>query len=245
MEKFYELKEFILAKKYYVIGGMIFLICLSLSICFSYNKLTKKDEKEIIFLEEEKKEEIVEEEVEKICYVSVDIKGEVINPGLYQVECDSRVQDVIDKAGGITKYGDTSTINLSKKVIDEMVIIIYSKKENTPTIHKKEEILKQESCISKTEIKNDACIEKEDLEGNTQNEDNKEVISDTPVNNLISLNKATKEELMTLSGIGESKANNIIKYRTENGGFKSLEEIKNVKGIGDSIFEKIKNSITL
>ena len=50
---------------------------------------------------------------------------------------------------------------------------------------------------------------------------------------------------MTLSGIGESKANNIIDYRNKIGGFKTLEELKNIKGIGDSIFEKIKNNITL
>ena len=50
---------------------------------------------------------------------------------------------------------------------------------------------------------------------------------------------------MTLSGIGEAKANSIISYRQENGNFKSIEEIKNVSGIGDSVYEKIKDYITL
>ena len=59
------------------------------------------------------------------------------------------------------------------------------------------------------------------------------------------LNTATKEELMTLSGIGESKAEAIIKYREDNGTFKTIEEIKNVSGIGDAAFEKIKDSITV
>jgi len=61
----------------------------------------------------------------------------------------------------------------------------------------------------------------------------------------ISINKATKKELMTLTGIGEAKANSIIDYRTTKGPFKSLEDIKKVKGIGDSIFAKIKDNITL
>ncbi len=69
--------------------------------------------------------------------------------------------------------------------------------------------------------------------------------SDTKTNGKISINKATKKELMTLTGIGESKANSIIDYRTTKGPFKSLEDIKKVKGIGDSIFAKIKDYITL
>ena len=61
----------------------------------------------------------------------------------------------------------------------------------------------------------------------------------------ISINTATKEELMKLDGIGESKAENIIKYREENGNFKTIEDIKNVSGIGDAAYEKIKDSITI
>lgn len=235
MENLYELKEFLLEKKYYMIGGIIFLILLSISICFSYNKLTKETKEEVIVFKEEKKEEIIKEED---CYANVDIKGEVLNPGLYKVICDSRVQDVINASGGLTKDGDTSLLNLGKKVTDEMVIIVYSKKE-IENINPNE-VPKEEISINNTTIKNDAYIQNEDL----LTEEN-EVITDTPVNGLISLNRATKDELMTLSGIGESKAKSIISYRTENGNFKSIEEIKNVKGIGDSIFEKIKDSITL
>lgn len=244
MEKLLELKEFLLGKKYYVIGGIVFILLLGYSIYFSIEN-SNDNEEEFVFLEEEKQEPLTEE-----CYVSVDIKGEVNIPGLYQVTCESRVQDVINKAGGITKNGDTSILNLGKKVSDEMVIILYSKKEvESFTTTKEEENIKIENCINKTEIKNDACIEKEDInintDNNTDNNTGNEIIGDTPVKVLVSINKASKEELMTLSGIGESKANNIINYRNENGGFKSIEEIKNVKGIGDSIFEKIKDSITL
>lgn len=252
MEKLLELKELILEKKYYVIGGILFLLLLGCSIYFCYQKLNSNDKQEIVFLEEDseiKQEELIEEKED--CYVNVDIKGEVNNPGLYQIECNGRVNDVINKAGGVTKNGNTSILNLGKKVNDEMVIIVYAKKEIEKTYETKQEIIEEvENCINKTEIRNDACIEIKDLNNITTNDNqnnniNDEIITDTPVMVLVSINKASKEELMTLSGIGESKANNIISYRNENNGFKSLEEIKNVKGIGDSIFEKIKDSITL
>ena len=61
----------------------------------------------------------------------------------------------------------------------------------------------------------------------------------------IYLNSATMEEIQSLPGIGESKAKAIIKYREENGSFNNVEDIKNVSGIGDSLFEKIKDYITL
>jgi len=60
----------------------------------------------------------------------------------------------------------------------------------------------------------------------------------------VNINKASEEELQTLSGIGPSKAKAIIQYREENGGFKNIEELKNIGGIGDKTFEKIKSDIT-
>lgn len=62
---------------------------------------------------------------------------------------------------------------------------------------------------------------------------------------VININTATKAELMTLAGIGEAKANAIIDYRNENGNFTSIEEIMNVSGIGEKIYDKIKNRITV
>ena len=64
-------------------------------------------------------------------------------------------------------------------------------------------------------------------------------------NKIVSLNSATIEEIQSLPGIGESKAKAIIKYRDENGLFQNVEDIKNVSGIGDSLFEKIKDYISL
>ena len=163
--------------------------------------------------------------------IKVDIKGEINAAGVYELENGSRVNDLIEKAGGITKNGDTSIINLSKKLEDEMVVIIYSKDEV--------QSLKEKKTITEACPKiNDACPEKEPeiLEEKNINEN---------VDTKISINNATEKELETLNGIGSSKAKAIIKYRNENGDFKSIEDIKKVNGIGDSAFEKIKDQITI
>ena len=69
--------------------------------------------------------------------------------------------------------------------------------------------------------------------------------TDTSGNGLININTATKEQLMTLKGIGESRAEDIIAYRESNQGFKSIEDIMNVSGIKDALFNKIKDNITV
>lgn len=167
----------------------------------------------------------------------VDIKGQVLNPGVYKVYENTRVIDVINMAGGLLDDSDTSKINLAKKVKDEMVIIIYSKEE----IKKKE--------IKEVNINysfNDALINDNDVlpNDNKTNNSNTSNSNISKENKLVNINTCTKEELLTLSGIGESKANAIISYREENGGFKTIEDLLNVSGIGNSIYEKIKNYIT-
>lgn len=69
--------------------------------------------------------------------------------------------------------------------------------------------------------------------------------SATQSNSMININSATADELKSLDGIGDSKANSIIEYREKNGGFKSIDDIKNVDGIGEKMFEKIKDSLTV
>lgn len=198
--------------------------------------------------EEETVEQVVEEET---INVQVDIKGEVKNPGVYVTTPSSRVIDIINSAGGLTKNADTSLNNLSRKVEDEMVIIIYSKEE-VKEFEKIKEIQhetfeKIEEVETKTEIENNASLREEDV---LTNQDSvQETVSKEETNqeelNKISLNTAIKEELMTLPGIGESKANAIILYREEHGNFEKIEDIMEVSGIGQSVFEKIKDFITI
>ena len=247
---FYRLKEYLKDNKIIFISVLIIIIFIVLVI-FLFNKKDSNTIKEKIVKAEIVKEEKKEIEVVETCKVKVDIKGYVINPGLYEVECDARVIDVINMAGGLKNNADTSVINLGKKVFDQMVIVIYSKYEVSRFIEvKQEEKIKEEKCKCEEVIKNDACVTSSDRldESNIIISDNNNDNSDTSVdtsNKLISINTASKEELMTLSGIGESKALAIIKYREDNGLFSNIEDLKNITGIGDKMFEKIKDSITL
>lgn len=156
----------------------------------------------------------------------VDIKGSVKNPGVYEFKENDRVIDAIELAGGLNKNANTSNINLSKKLESEMVIYIYSDSE----IKNGSKTLSCDTTCNTEIIEINNCVE---------NSTNK-----TESSSLININTATIEELQTLDGIGESKAKNIIEYRTTNGNFKSIEEIKNISGIGDSLYEKIKDKIT-
>ena len=163
----------------------------------------------------------------------VDIKGEINSPGIYKVNKNTRVIDVINLAGGLTEYADTSVINLSKKVLDEMVIIIYSKEEvNNFLETKQQESIKQSICTN-DEVINGACITTE-----TNGEEKS-------ISGKININTATVEELQTLPGIGETKAKNIIEYRNNNGNFTKPEDILEVPGIGNSIYDQIKENITV
>lgn len=184
-----------------------------------------------------KNDEVNATEIEKVNSsdtVYVDIKGAVNNPGVYEMKKGSRVIDVIIKAGDLTENADTSILNLSKTVTDEMYIIVYTKEE---IFAYKDKIIPSKKIIKEIEEKiicpdtdNDACITNNDKVSNV-------------VNGLVNINTASLEELQTVQGIGETKAKKIIEYR-ENNKFESIEDIKNVSGIGESTYEKIKDYIT-
>ena len=155
---------------------------------------------------------------------------------------NSVVIDSINVAGGLVEGADTSLINLSKKLTDEMVIVIYSADEikayNEGKIKTEYVYVQVDSCPDKI---NNACAAPYNNSASDYNPEN----SNTDNNSLISINTASLDQLMTLPSIGESKANSIIEYRNQNGSFKDIIDLKNVTGIGDSIFEKIKEKITL
>ena len=96
-------------------------------------------------------------------------------------------------------------------------------------------------------VNNDGCINKEDrVETNVVIKDIADSNSNSAnIKKYVSINNATKEELMTLSGIGEAKALAIISYREENGPFSRIEDLMNITGIGEKMFDKIKDYITL
>jgi len=211
-----------------VISIIIFVICF-----FRVNEL-KKNNKEFIvasndsvnFTEINSDDEIIKNKIR------IDIKGQVVNPGVYELEQDSRVIDAIKIAGGLTEIANTSLINLSKKLEDQMVIIIYSNEEvKNSNVKEIETVFKivEKECNCPV-IENDSCINTEiDNDNNTEN----------VIENKININTASLDELMVLPSIGESKAKSIIEYRKENE-FITIDDIMNVSGIGEALFEKIK-----
>jgi competence protein ComEA helix-hairpin-helix repeat region len=239
----------------FVVGGGLF-----------YYSNHEKDNGEVNIFTPKKDEEIVgaadiisddkDNNVNIVDKVYVDIKGHVNKPGVYEIDKNKRIYNVIELAGGLSANADTSVINLARVVYDSMVIVIYSKDEVTKFEEvKAKEVVKEAECkIVNTVINNNACTNVNDKNtGNvdviTKNDNDKADGNDKDVINKnidkISLNTATKEQLMTLSGVGESKADLIIKYREDNGGFKNIEELMNISGIGEATFEKLKDSITI
>lgn len=221
-------------KKMILISSIVFLLIIYFSSLFFIPK-----QEEIIELEpvlQESKEEVFHNELQ------IDIKGAIKNPGVYMLEEGSRVQDAIMKSGGFLEEADTTSINLSKKLEDEMVIIIYTKAEIAAVMEEEVRTNKVEQTCICPKIENQACVQKpvtnvpsqESSEDNTSNEPK-----------IVSLNKGTVSDFETLPGIGPSKAAAIIKYREEHGEFKTIEELKEVSGIGEKTFEKIKPYLTL
>ena len=150
--------------------------------------------------------------------IAVHIVGEVKRQGIVYVEEGSRVADVIKKAGGETKESDLSKVNLAYIVKDGEKIYIPNKNE-----------------------KIDEYITKNN--GNTFIETNHS--STTSKEEKININTANLTELDSLPGIGPAIAQKIIDYREENGKFKKIEDLQNVKGIGDAKFEEVKDNITV
>ena len=149
------------------------------------------------------------------CYV--DIKGEVLRPGVYEFSCESRMQEVIKKAGGFTEEADETKINLAQKISDQMQIIV-------PNLHSK-----QEGGVT---------------EGNSEKGNSSHTILSNSKQEMVNINTATLEELQTIKGIGKKKAEAILQYRKEHGPFRRKEDLLQVKGIGKKALEAIESQVT-
>ncbi len=126
--------------------------------------------------------------------LQAEVKGAVELPGVYSIDADETVQELLERAGGCLATADLSALNLNASVTHQSVLVVPEKQTGSDKV---------------------------------------------------SLNTATLEELMTLKGVGETKALRIIEYREQHQGFKTIEEIMNVKGIGEKSFEKMKDQLAL
>lgn len=188
------------------------VIVVLLIICGMIYKNTVLDAQVILIDEveqpttEQEKPEKIEEDPDITVYVCGSVKNS-INVTLPK---DSRVEDAIKMAGGVTENADLNGINMAQKLNDEDMVYV----------PKKGEIIEASGTDSG--------------------------ISPSPVKKgKLNINKATAEQLDTLPGIGPSIAQKIIDYRDSKGGFKSIEELNNVSGIGDEKYKDLKNLITV
>ena len=219
--------------------ALVVITLIIIFIIFYITKSTDIIETTDVVLAQQKEQDIIEINSNKstdIIKVKVDIRGAIVKPGVYEVSSDYRVIDVIKLAGGLKSNANTNYINLSSKVTDEMVIWIYTTKEISDLkLQQNSTKYMIEKCNCPI-VDNTTCFNS-NKNNNNNNNNSKEQ------NSIININTATLDELITLDGIGESKAKGIIEYRTKNGPFKNTQDIMNVSGIGESAYNKIKERI--
>lgn len=200
-----------LNEKRKIIGLISLLVCLAFLIAYPY----------LLFQKQGK--------VKGTSLITVEISGAVKNPGVYNLEPGQRVEDLINKAGGL-KNADpeflAETLNRARKLQDGEKIFI-----------------PQEQLLAEGAQPTDSKTQEKAL--NTAQNATSSSKSSSATTFPININKASASQLEALPGIGPVYAQRIIEYRQSHGGFKNKEEIKEIKGIGDKTYEKIKDLISI
>lgn len=216
-------------KKIIILVALIIILIVAFAIYMivensNYNEIDLENDvlkKDTNGLEDIKNTEEVNSVVVEKEKIAVHIIGEVKKEGIIYLSEGARIIDAIKEAGGETKEADLSQINLAYELQDGQKIYIPNKKE------KLSQYITENSG-------NNVIIE----ENNTSNKQKGE-------NGKVNINTASQSELDSLPGIGPSLAERIIEYREENGKFKNIDELQNVKGIGDAKYADIKDKVTI
>ena len=165
--------------------------------------------------------------------IFVDVCGAVANPGVYELEEGSRIFQAVDAAGGYLPEAAQNYLNRARSLMDGQQIYVPTEEEVAENL---------EALAAKVpEALQSGASEDIGREENSEGSLADSGGSDSGIN----LNTADASQLCTLSGIGQSKAEAIIAYREEHGGFASIEEIMNVEGIKEGTFSKIKDKISV
>ncbi len=155
--------------------------------------------------------------------IYIHVCGAVKNPGVYKFDREPRVIEAVKRAGGFTKKADRTSVNLAGTVTDGTQLVIAKKSAGKNT------------------------SSGQDLSNQPQDDSVHagQAATGPDSTGKVNINTATREELMTLSGIGEAKADLILSYREEHGAFQKIEDIMNISGIKEGVFGQIKDSITV
>ncbi len=166
-------------------------------------------------------------DIPKTLYVYV--CGAVVNPGVYELKEGCIIDDALEAAGGFSSDADRTYVNLAARLTDGVKLRI-------PTL--------EETASKEGNPEDSSCsIESFDKEVYEDGSSGKDAASSGQ--GLININKASREQLTSIPGIGDVTASKIVKYREENGEFKNIEDIMKVSGIKDKLFSKIQDYITV
>lgn len=210
-------------KKILVAGAICVIIVIGVATYF----FMKNEQEEFIDFEDyetnvENIEKVVQNEiVEEKAKIVVHISGQILNPGVISLDEGARLIDAINLSGGLTSKADISKVNLAYVLEDAQKIYI-------PSIDDKDETI---------------YISKESGNTGIVTSGNGQVTTKKEEKLMVNINTANEEQLEQLPGIGTSIATRIVNYRKENGKFNSIEDIKNVSGIGEAKFNNIKSYI--
>lgn len=160
--------------------------------------------------------------------IFVQVAGAVASPGVYVLSEGARVYELIEMAGGLTLDADDTDLNQAAVLFDGLKIYVYHEGERTA--EEKQEIL---SGTDGSGLAGGNIVGAGQISG---------IVGGT-VDGLVNINTADEKLLCTLPGIGGTRAAAIITYRTQNGRFKSIEDIMLVPGIKDSVYSKVKDYI--
>ena len=160
----------------------------------------------------------------------VHICGAVSAPGVYELPADSRLIDAVEAGGGFLPEADEACCNLAEEIVDGCQIYIMTKSE---------------SCADGQAEKKAGIQTSPDSDMQTTDINVRSNSTTALENGLVNLNTADVAALMTLPGIGESRAKAIISYREQQGAFTKIEDIMKISGIKQAAFSKIKDKITV
>lgn len=160
----------------------------------------------------------------------VHICGAVSAPGVYELPAGSRIIDAVEAGGGFLPEADEACCNLAEEIVDGCQIYIMTKSE---------------SCADGQTEKKAGIQTSPDSDMQTTDINMRSNSATALDNGLVNLNTADVAALMTLPGIGESRAKAIISYREQHGAFAKIEDIMKISGIKQAAFSKIKDKITV
>lgn len=169
--------------------------------------------------------------------VVCDISGAVKHQGVYRLKNGARLEDLIEKAGGLTKDAQLKAINRSQLLKDQDKIYIPGKGDKVEAAQTANSAAASAPAASASASASSSA--------SSSSSSSSSSTSGPASGDLINLNTATASDLQKLNGIGEKKAEQIIAYRQEKGSFKSIDELKEVSGIGDKTFAAIKDQLTI